>query len=56
MDAVHRQDRHTTEDRIVLQRHLDIEGKPSQLALIIGYLNSMHSTEATPWMMPSSVR
>lgn len=33
-----------TEDRIVLQRHLDIEGKPSQLALIIGYLNSMHST------------
>ena len=33
-----------TEDRIVLQRHLDIDGHESRLALITGYLNSMHST------------
>lgn len=33
-----------TEDRIVLQRHLDIDARPSRLALVAGYLNSMHST------------
>lgn len=33
-----------TEDRIVLQRHLDIDAHPSRLALVVGYLNSMHST------------
>lgn len=33
-----------TEDRIVLQRHLDIDGQDSPLTLVTGYLNSMHST------------
>ncbi|MDN6428575.1 MAG: magnesium-translocating P-type ATPase [Propionibacterium sp.] len=33
-----------TEDRIVLERHLDIQAHPSTLALTVGYLNSLHST------------
>jgi len=41
---LHRQTGTLTQGKIVLEKHLDVNGEPSEKVLHYGYLNSYHHT------------